>query len=132
MKASEMLELLREFHRDKLAQRQRHVAAARHVPHYDFNNTYQYVIAREDMHVRWLQDALAHLGGTFDEVPEPDIRPDGKGEAAQRAILTADRDGAQKFVDAWRARIDTIPNGAGSNSFQSASRFQFPAPSFRA
>ena len=110
MKAIEMLELLREFHRDKLAQRQRHVAAARHVTHYDFNNTYQYVIAREDMHVRWLQDALVDLGGAIDEVPEPDIRPDGKGDAAQTSILTADRDGAQKFVDAWHARVDTITN----------------------
>ena len=51
MKASEMLELLREFYRDKLAQRQRHVAAARHVKDYEINNAYQYVIAREDVQV---------------------------------------------------------------------------------
>lgn len=41
MTSTELLALLREFHRDKLAVRQRHVAAARHIPHYDFNNTYQ-------------------------------------------------------------------------------------------
>ena len=38
VKASDMLEVLREFHRDKLALRQRHVAAARHGKDYDINN----------------------------------------------------------------------------------------------
>ena len=52
-----MLGLLREFYRDKAAMRQSHASAARFVSDYNFNNTYQYVIAREDMHVRWLADA---------------------------------------------------------------------------
>jgi hypothetical protein len=29
------------------------------VSHYDFNNTYQYVISREETHLSWLQTALA-------------------------------------------------------------------------
>ena len=58
MKAHDLLELLREFHRDKLAMYQRHVAAARYVSNYDVNNTYQYIIAREDMQVAWLADAI--------------------------------------------------------------------------
>ncbi len=83
VKATEMLELLREFYRDKLALRQRHVAAARHVKDYDFNNTYQYVIAREDMQVAGCYDAIVDLGGTPEDVPEPDVKPSGKGAAAQ-------------------------------------------------
>ena len=62
MKATELLALLREFHRDKLTMRQRHVAAARHVPNYDFNNTYQYVICREDVQLNWLSDAITGHG----------------------------------------------------------------------
>ena len=73
-----MLELLREFHRDKLGLRQRHVAAARHVRDYQINNAYQYVIAREDAQVGWLHDAVTDMGGRPDDVPEPEIKAPGK------------------------------------------------------
>jgi hypothetical protein len=106
-----MLELLREFYRDKIAERARHVANARVVPDYDFNNTYQYVIAREDTHLRWLTDAVVDLGGPLDEGVARDGEPAGKGGAAlQRAALESDRDGAQRFIDKWRSRIDGLTN----------------------
>lgn len=105
-----MVDLLREFHRDKFALRQRHVAAARHVKDYDFNNTYQYVIAREDAQIGWLHDAITDMGGRPDEVPEPDVTPTGKGRSAQNAILAVDRDAARSFVDKWRPRLDALPN----------------------
>jgi hypothetical protein len=105
-----MVELLQDFYRDKAAMRQRHAAAAQHVSHYDFNNTYQYVIAREDMHVRWLIDAITELGAQPVDVPTPTVQTSGKGQDAQRSIIAVDRDTAQKFVDKWRGRIDTLPN----------------------
>jgi hypothetical protein len=105
-----MLDVLREFYRDKLALRHRHVAAARHVTGYDFNNAYQYVIAREDMQLGWLHDAIADMGGHPDDVPEPDVKLAGKGASAQNAILAADRDMARSFVEKWRPRIDALPN----------------------
>lgn len=109
MTSTELLALLREFHRDKLIARQRHVAAARHIPHYDFNNTYQYVICREDVQLNWLNDAIADLGGTAEPVAEPEL-PASKGDSAQVGLLTADRDAARAFVDKWRPRIDALPN----------------------
>jgi hypothetical protein len=105
-----MRDLLREFYRDKLALRQRHVAAARYVGHYDFNNTYQYVIAREDVQVRWLLDAITDLGGKAEEIPEPEIRPEGKREAAQLSVIAADRDSAGAFVEKWSPRMEALPN----------------------
>jgi hypothetical protein len=110
VKASEMLELMREFHRDKLALRQRHVAAARHVRDYDINNAYQYVIAREDVQVGWLHDAVTDLGGRPDDVPEPMVKVQGKGLEAQESILSADRDLARASVEKWRPRIQSLPN----------------------
>jgi hypothetical protein len=110
VKASEMLELLREFHRDKLALRQRHVAAARHVRDYDINNAYQYVIAREDVQVGWLHDAVTDMGGRPDDVPEPEVKVQGKGAEAQKSILTTDRDLARASVEKWRPRIQSLPN----------------------
>jgi hypothetical protein len=109
VKATELLALLREFHHDKLTMRQRHVAAARHVPNYDFNNTYQYVICREDVQLNWLRDALTDLGDEIEQLPEPDM-PTSKGESAQTTLLTQDRDAAQAFVDKWRPRLEAMPN----------------------
>jgi hypothetical protein len=105
-----MRELLREFLRDKLAMRQRHVAAARHVASYDVNNTYQYVIAREDAQIGWLRDAVADLGGEPEEVPEPEVRPAGKGVSAMASVVKPDLDAAAAFVDKWTRRIEALPN----------------------
>ena len=108
MKATELLALLRDFYRDKLAMRQRHVAVAKYVPDYDFNNTYQYIIAREDVQLNWLRDAITDLGGSLEDVTEPTIERSGKDLQSQ--LIGEDRDAAQKFVDAWRPRLDAMPN----------------------
>ena len=105
-----MLELLREFYRDKLALRERHAAAARHITDYEINNAYQYVIAREDVQIRWLHDAIIDMGGTPDEVHEPEVRAEGKGVARQNALLAQDRDMGRAMVDKWTARLDAVPN----------------------
>ena len=83
VKATELLDLLTEFYRDKMAMRQRHIAAARLVSDYDFNNTYQYVIAREDLQLNWLRDAVTDMGALPADVPEPTIADNGKGAQLQ-------------------------------------------------
>ena len=85
----------------------RHVAAARYVGNYDFNNTYQYIIAREDMHVAWLRDAILDMGGRPTRLPEPELKVEGKGDAAQAKVIADDRQGAADFVARWRPRIET-------------------------
>ncbi len=110
MKPADLLALLREFYRDKASLWQRHVAGARHVSHYDFNNTYQYVINREDLQLSWVRDAIADLGGTVEDVPEPRVESAGKGEDAQKAVIREDRDTAQAFVDRWRDRVERMTN----------------------
>jgi hypothetical protein len=110
VKATELLAFLREFYRDKLAERQRHVAAARYVGDYDFNNTYQYVINREDAQLGWLRSAVLDMGGTLEDVPEPAIDGSGKRSETQARVIGADRDAAQGFVDNWRPRIEAMPN----------------------
>jgi hypothetical protein len=110
VKATEMLELLQEFYRDKWAMRQQHAAAAQFVSDYDFNNTYQYMIAREDMHLRWLVDAIIDLGAQPVEDTPRKLQPSGKGKDAQRSVIAADRDGATQFIEKWRSRIEALPN----------------------
>ena len=111
MKPSEQqLQIVREFYRDKLALRQRHTAAAELVRDYDFNNTYQYIIARDDMHVRWVFDALASLGGEAEEVPRPELRASGKRDEVQAGVIRDDREAAKGFVEKWRDRLDQVTN----------------------
>jgi hypothetical protein len=110
VKAIDMLELLKEFYREKSAMRHAHASTAQHVSHYDFNNTYQYVIASEDMHLRWLIDAITDLGGQPDEGSAPARHVSGKGDAAARSAIEADRKSADEFLARWRGRVDSLPN----------------------
>src|SRR5262249_20067945 len=105
VKPAEFVELLRECYRDKSALRQRHLAAARAVTDYDFNNTYQYVINREEIQLQWLRDAIEDRGGKIDEAPEVDVKA-GAGKAAQGAGVKEDAAGAQAVVDKWKPRIE--------------------------
>jgi hypothetical protein len=110
VKSTELLELLRDIYREKLTMRQRHLAAAQHTSHYDFNNTYQYVINREDTQLNWLRDAITDMGGELPDVPPAKIEVSGKGEQAVASVIAPDRDAAQAFVEKWRPRIDALPN----------------------
>jgi hypothetical protein len=108
VKPADLLQLLREFYREKSALRARHVAGARLIADYNFNNAYQYVINREDVHLAWLRDAITEVGGTPEEGPEPSIQASGKHAAD--AIFREDSKEAQAFVDRWRDRIEKIGN----------------------
>ena len=68
------------------------------------------VIAREDVQLNWLRDAITDLGGTLDEVAEPAIEAAAKGAELQAQLIREDGDAAQSFVDRWRPRMDALPN----------------------
>jgi hypothetical protein len=106
--AAELKALLEEFYGDKLAIRNRHVAAARLIGAYEINNTYQYVVNRDDVQLSWLRNVIAGLGGSVAEAAEPDVRTTGKDADAVRSIVSEDRDLSQQFVDRWRPRVEQI------------------------
>ncbi len=107
---SDLLQLLQEFYREKLAMLLRHQAAARLAVQYDVNNTYQYIVAREEVHLSWVAQAIADLdGGPADSV-QADQSDSGKGHGAIRAALEADARDAQSFVDRWRPRVEAMSN----------------------
>jgi hypothetical protein len=93
--------ILKAFHHEKLAMRQRHVAVARRVTDYNFNNTYQYVINREDVHLQWLEAAIAELGATPDDLPEPELRPAGRKDSFVPLVREDARE-AEEFAARWR------------------------------
>ncbi len=114
VKPADLAAVLKELHHEKLALRQRHVAVAKHVSDYDFNNTYQYVIAREDVHLAWLESALAELQVTPDEVAEPVLPARGKKDSFL-PLVSEDAREAGEFVSRWRARSDEFSNARHHN-----------------
>jgi len=103
------LDLLQQYKTERLQLLLRHQAAARLIGQYDINNTYQYIINREETQLSWLDKAISELGGASAASPsEPDRSAGAKrADAAHRAIDEDVRE-AQEFVDRWRPRIDTM------------------------
>ena len=103
---TDLLPLLQEFYRDKLSAVLRHTAVARSVSQYDANNTYQYIINREETELSWVGQAIADLGGDVPVAgPEPDLGAADTGADASQAIIAEDARDAQTFVDRWRPQI---------------------------
>jgi hypothetical protein len=114
VKQPELQQFLTEFAADRVALLQRHEAGARAVSHYDFNNTYQYVINREETHLTWLQDALGELGATLpapsSTLAVPAAPKPGKhvNAASFRDIVQDDVNHLAAFIARWRPRVDTV------------------------
>jgi hypothetical protein len=109
-RVTDLLPLLQAFHREKLEMLLRHQTAARLVGQYDFNNTYQYIINREDVQLSWLTAAIAELGGTVADAEEPTRSISGKAADAARTIFEEDARDATAFVERWRPRVEAMPN----------------------
>jgi hypothetical protein len=113
VKATDLKALLEEFYRDKLALKLRRVAAARLIAAYEVNNTYQYVINRDEVQLGWLRNAIAEIAGELGDsrVTEPQLEPPSvKGTEGERRVITADRDLTRQFVERWRDRVEPVTN----------------------
>lgn len=111
MKPADLLDLLIGVYRDKLALVARHEAHAREVGDYDFNNTYQYILAREEAQLTWIRAAIEELGGHAPDRPSaaPEISPRrGAVEDRSAEVLRQDASEAQAFVDRWRPRLEPM------------------------
>jgi hypothetical protein len=107
---TDLVALLQEFYRDKLTMMLRHAASARVVPQYDANNTYQYIINREEAQLTWVAKAIDELGAAVPDGADGHRTLSGKGPAATRAAIDEDARDAQAFVDRWRPRVDAMTN----------------------
>jgi hypothetical protein len=112
VKSNEQRALLEELYRDRLTLFHRHVEGAKRVADYEFNNTYQYVIGREEIQLQWIRDAVTDLGGVVPtSVTQPLPVPNfGKGADAERAIFDDDAKQMKAFVARWRPRLPSISN----------------------
>jgi hypothetical protein len=110
----ELRSLLTAITADRVALIQRHEAGARVVSNYDFNNAYQYVIAREETHLSWLRAALEELSAPMpsaaSEIPVPPVGKAGKNAdaSAYRDILQDDARHLAAFVERWRPKMPAV------------------------
>ena len=70
---TDLLGLLQDFYRDKLRMYLRHQSAARLVPQYDANNTYQYIVNRDDVQLTWVAKAKGWFVAVLPLFPKPNF-----------------------------------------------------------
>jgi len=104
-----LAELIRDFYLERVTLLMRHEDVAQLVTDYDINNAYQYIIAREQTHLSWLQHALLDLGAQLVNDPSRGPLLSAKGDA-WKSMAGDDARSNTQFVDTWRAKIDGVSN----------------------
>ena len=103
--SSATLPLLLEFYNEKLAELTRHQSHATIVRQYDANNTYQYIINREEVQLSWLSTAITDADGTV-----PEGRSGPAAATSARDAFEMDRQEAGAFINRWRPRVEAMSN----------------------
>jgi hypothetical protein len=106
---AELIAFLREFYRDTLDLFRTRLDNARAVTAYDANNGYQQVLGRQEVHLRWLADALADLAGAPPDSDEPDAPPTSPRDSAG-AIIEVDVRRQKDFIDRWSPKVVSVTN----------------------
>ncbi len=109
MSPVELLSFLQDFYRETFDLFNARQIVARSVAGYDANNAYQQVIGRQEVHLRWLEDAIAGLGGTPQEPAGARDEP-AKGGGDAKSLIDADARSQQSFVDRWTPRVAPVTN----------------------
>jgi hypothetical protein len=115
---TDLLPVLQEFHREKLVMMLRHQVGARFITQYDVNNTYQYIINRDDVQLSWLEAAIRELGGAVDPQVEAERTGPGNGDQQARRVLEEDAADAASFVERWRPRVGAMANARHAKLLQ--------------
>ena len=104
----QLADLIRDFLLERTSLLMRHEDVAQQVPDYDINNAYQYIVAREETHLSWLQHALLDLGAPLPADPSRQtVAVVGKGDAWKSLAADDARANAQ-FVEKWRPKVEAV------------------------
>jgi Mn-containing catalase len=104
-----LADFIRDCYLERVAMLMRHEDVAQLVTDYDINNAYQYIIAREETHLSWLQHALLDLGAPLPLDPGRGPKLSAKGDA-WKSLAGEDARANQQFVEKWRPKIEDVSN----------------------
>jgi hypothetical protein len=105
---AELLIFLNEFHRETLDLFKARQTNAQSVAAYDANNGYQQVLGRQEVHLQWLADAIAGLGGAHADSPD---QVSGKASRENaKSIMDDDARSQGAFIERWAPRVPTVTN----------------------
>ena len=106
-----LAELIRDMYLERVSLLMRHEDVAQVITDYDINNAYQYIIAREETHLSWLQHALLDLGAKLVGDPSRGPALSAKGDA-WKSLAADDARANGQFVDKWRPKVETVTQRA--------------------
>jgi hypothetical protein len=110
VRPTELLAFLQEFYVERSALWLRHMAVARHVGNLDFNNTYQYVVSREETHLSWVRSAIEELGGVTAPAGAEPVIQSSKAKDFAVGLMDEDARATAAFVEKWTDRVETVGN----------------------
>ena len=83
---------------------------ARSVTDYDANNAYQQVLGRQDVHLRWLSDAIDSLGGAASSPGQSQDNAVTTPRADVKTLVEADALAQRAFIERWAPRVEAMSN----------------------
>ena len=107
---AELLDLLQAFYRETLTIVQARQINARSITDYNANNGYQQVLGRQDVHLRWLSDAIDSLGGAASAPGQAQEDAVTSAPKDVKALVAADEHNHAVFIDQWSARVPHVTN----------------------
>jgi hypothetical protein len=107
---AELLALLQDFYRDTLELMLARQANARSVGAYDANNAYQQVLGRQDVHLRWLADAITALGGPVAAAPSGEVANPVAQRNQARQLIESDARAQENLIARWEPRVAGVSN----------------------
>jgi hypothetical protein len=107
--AQTLAELIRDCYLERVSLLMQHENVAQVTLDYDANNAYQYIIAREQTHLSWLQHALLDLGAPLPTDPAAPAAISAKGDA-WKSLAEQDARANSQFVAKWRPKLETVTN----------------------
>ena len=110
MTPAELLAFLQEFSRETLELFIARQSNARSVSAYDANNGYQQVLGRQEVHLQWLADAIAALGGTPAAMPDRVNAAGRIGRDEARLLIESDPRTQNAFIERWTPRLGQVTN----------------------
>jgi hypothetical protein len=107
---AELIDLLQDFYRETLVLVQARQVNARSITDYNANNAYQQVLGRQDVHLRWLSDAIDALGGAASSPGQSQEDAVTSAPKDVKGLVEADARNQKAFLDRWSARVNSVTN----------------------